>query len=84
MLWLILTLSCIVLWSISDILYRASSDRNDPISPHKHFIWIGIIMALAGYIMSTWSNTLLESVKILRNDVLYLVPLCFLRRIKWI
>jgi hypothetical protein len=32
-------------------------------------------MALAGFVMSTWSNTLLDSVKTLKDDVLYLIPL---------
>ena len=77
MVWLILILACIILWGVADILYKVSLDYNDHLSHYKSFVWIGIIMALAGCIMSTWSNTLLDSFKMIKNDVLYLVPLYF-------
>ena len=73
--WFLLTLACVILWSITDILYKAVSPHNDPLSPHKTFVWIGIVMALAGGIMSSWSNTLLDSIKTVKDDLLYLVPL---------
>ena len=73
--WFLFTLACVILWSITDILYKASSPQNDPLSHYKTFVWIGIVMALAGGIMSTWSDTLLESIKIVKEDLLYLVPL---------
>ena len=76
MTWFLLTLACIVLWGITDILYRASSDQNDPLSHYKTFIWIGIIMTVAACIMSTWSDTLADTINMVRGDVLYLVPLC--------
>lgn len=75
MTWLILTLVCIILWGVTDILYKASFQKNDPLSHYKSFVWVGLVMALAGFIMSTWSDTLLDSVKMVRDDVLYLVPL---------
>ena len=75
--WLILTLACIILWGVADILYKVSLDYNDSLSHYKSFVWIGIIMALAGCVISTWSNTLLDSLKMVQNDVLYLVPLYF-------
>ena len=77
MVWLLLILACIILWGVADILYKVSLDYNDHLSHYKSFVWIGIIMALAGCIMSTWSNTLLDSFKMIKNDVLYLVPLYF-------
>ena len=77
MAWFILTLSCIILWGVTDILYRASSDREDPLSHYKTFVWIGIVMALAGVIMSTWTDTLFDSLKEIKNDLVYLIPLCF-------
>ena len=73
--WFLLTLSCVILWSVTDILYKASSPQNDPLSHYKTFVWIGIVMALAGGIMSTWSDTLLESIQIVKEDLLYLIPL---------
>ena len=73
--WFILTLACIILWGLTDVLYKASFHKNDPLSYHKSFVWVGIVMALAGVIMSTWSDTLLDSVKMVRDDVLYLIPL---------
>ena len=73
--WFLLTLACVVLWSITDILYKASSPQNDPLSHYKTFIWIGIVMALAAAIMSTWSDTLLTSIKTVKDDFLYLIPL---------
>ena len=73
--WLILTLACIILWGVTDILYKASFYKNDPLSYYKSFVWVGIVMALAGFIMSNWSDTLLNSIKMVKDDVLYLVPL---------
>ena len=63
--WFLLTLSCVILWSVTDILYKASLPQNDTLAQYKTFIWIGIIMALAGGIMSTWSDTLLDSLKMI-------------------
>ena len=71
----LLTVACIILWSVTDVLYKASSPQNDPLSHYKTFVWVGIVMALAGCIMSTWSNTLLDSIKIVKDDLLYLIPL---------
>lgn len=73
--WFWLILGCIILWSVTDILYKASSPQNDPLSHYKTFIWVGIVMALAGCIMSTWSKTLLDSIKLIKDDLLYLIPL---------
>ena len=73
--WLLLTLSCIILWGTTDILYKKSSDYNDPLSHFKTFVWIGIIMAPAGGIMALCSDTLLESIMMVKDN-LYLIPLC--------
>ena len=73
--WLLLTLSCIVLWGTTDILYKKSSDYNDPLSHIKTFVWIGIIMAPAGGIMALCSDTLLNSIMTVKDN-LYLIPLC--------
>ena len=81
--WFILTLACIILWGVTDILYKASFYKNDPLSYHKSFVWLGLVMALAGFIMSTWSDTLLDSVKMVKDDVLYLIPLCLVYAIAW-
>ena len=51
MTWLLLTLSCIVLWGVTDILFKKSSNYTDPLSHYKTFVWIGIVMALAGVVM---------------------------------
>ena len=76
MTWFILTLACIILWGVTDVLYKASLYKNDPLSYYKTFVWVGIVMALAGFVMSNWSDTLLNSIKMVKDDVLYLVPLC--------
>ena len=73
--WLILTLSCIILWGITDILHKKSSDYNDPLSQYKTFVWIGIVMAPAGVIMAICSDTLLDSIMMVKDN-LYLIPLC--------
>ena len=77
MAWFILTLACIILWAVTDVLYRASSDKNDNLSHYKTFVWIGIVMALAGGIMCTWTDTLLTSLDAIKYDLVYLIPLCF-------
>lgn len=75
MTWLILTLLCIIFWGATDILHKASLDYSDPLSHYKTFVWIGIIMGLAGCITMFLSDTLLNSVKMVKDN-LYLVPLC--------
>ena len=75
MTWLLLTLSCIILWGITDILYKKSSAYNDPLSQYKTFVWIGIVMAPAGVVMAICSDTLLDSIMMVKDN-LYLIPLC--------
>ena len=81
--WFILTLACIILWSVTDILYKASFHKNDPLACYKSFVWVGLVMALAGFIMSSWSDTLPDSIKMIRDDVLYLIPLCLVYAVAW-
>jgi drug/metabolite transporter (DMT)-like permease len=76
MTWFLLMLACLLLWGISGILYKAASPHDDCLSHYKNFIWTGIIMALAGGIMGTWSETLLDSVKMVWKNALFLIPLC--------
>ena len=75
MTWLILTLSSIILWGITDILLKKSSNYNDSLSQYKTFVWIGIVMAPAGVIMAICSDTLLDSIMMVKDN-LYLIPLC--------
>lgn len=75
MTWFILTLSCIILWGTTDILLKKSLHHSDPLSQFKTFIWIGLVMALAGCIIAICSDTLPESFKMV-GDNLYLIPLC--------
>ena len=73
--WLLLTLSCIVLWGVTDILLKKSLDYSDPLSQFKTFIWMGLVMAFAGGIMGICSDTLPDSIRMV-GDNLYLIPLC--------
>lgn len=73
--WLVLTLSCIILWGVTDIFYKKSSDFSDSLSCFKTFVWIGVVMAPAGGIMALCSNTVGNSIKMLADN-LYLLPLC--------
>ena len=73
--WLLLTLSCIILWGITDILLKKSLDYSDPLSQYKTFIWMGLVMALAGGITGICSDTLPDSIRMV-GDNLYLIPLC--------
>lgn len=84
MTWLILALACIILWGVTDILYKATFHKDDPLSYHKSFVWVGLVMALAGFIMSTWSDTLLDSIKTVKDDVFYLIPLCLVYAFAWL
>lgn len=74
MTWFLLTLACIVLWGIADILYKAASNPNDPLCHYKSFVWVGIVMALAGGVMAGLSETLAGSFWVLMDN-LYLIPL---------
>ena len=75
MLWLILILFCILFWGVTDVLYKASTDYNDPLTHYKAFVWIGIVMAVAGTVAFFLSDTLLDSLRMVKEN-LYLVPLC--------
>ena len=73
--WLLLTLSCIILWGTTDILFKKSLDYSDPLSQFKTFIWVGLPMTFAGSIMAIYSDTLPDSIRMLADN-LYLIPLC--------
>lgn len=75
MIWFLLTLSCIILWGITDILLKKSLDYSDPLSQFKTFIWIGLVSALSGAIAAFSSDTLSDSIKMVADN-LYLIPLC--------
>ena len=75
MIWFLLTLSCIILWGVTDILLKKSLDYSDSLSQYKTFVWIGIVMAPAGVIMAICSDTLLDSIMMVKDN-LYLIPLC--------
>ena len=73
--WLLLTLSCIVLWGVTDILYKKASDYSDPLSHFKIFVWIGLVMTPPGFLLALSSDTFIDSIKIVSEN-LYLIPLC--------
>ena len=73
MTWLILTLSAIFLWGITDILLKKSLDYSDSLSQYKTFIWIGLVATLSGGVAAFCSDTLLDSIRVL-TDSLYLIP----------
>ena len=75
MAWIILTLTCIVLWGITDILLKKSLDYSDSLSQYKTFIWIGLVAALSGAIAAFSSDTLPDSIRMVADN-LYLIPLC--------
>ena len=71
--WLILTLSCILLWGITDILLKKSLDYSDSLSQYKTFIWIGLVAALSGAVAAFCSDTLPDSIRMLADN-LFLIP----------
>ena len=74
MTWLILTLSCIVLWGLTDILLKKSLNYSDPLSQYKTFVWIGLLSALLSVITAACSDTLPESILILARNP-YIIPI---------
>lgn len=73
--WLLLTLSAIILWGATDILFKKSLQCSDSLSHFKAFVWIGMVMGLAGAIMAIFSDTLRDSIMMVKDN-LYLIPLC--------
>ena len=73
MIWLILTLACIILWGVTDILLKKSLSYTDPLSQYKTFIWIGLVAAPASVVMAICSDTLPDSIKIIANNP-YIIP----------
>ena len=71
--WLLLTLSAIILWGATDILLKKSLQCSDSLSHFKTFVWIGLIAALACVVVALCSDTLLDSVRMIADN-LYLIP----------
>ena len=71
--WLLLTLSCIVLWGSTDILLKRSLDRSDPLSQYKTFIWIGLVAVPVCIVMAICSDTLSDSIRIVAHNP-YIIP----------
>ena len=74
MIWLILTLSAIISWGITDILFKKSLEYSDELSQYKTFIWVGLVAALSGTVAALSSDTLSDSFKMVAEN-LYLIPL---------
>ena len=75
MIWLILTLSCILLWGFTDILLKKSLDHTDPLSQYKMFVWIGLVAALTAVVMAFCSDTLLDSIRLVTGNMMFLIPI---------
>lgn len=75
--WLALTVSCIIMWGVTDVLYKKSLPQGDSLSHFKSLVWSGIIMAIAGTIMAFYSDTFVSSLKALKDN-LYLIPVSIL------
>ena len=73
MIWLVLTLSAIILWGTTDILLKKSLDYFDALSQYKTFVWIGLVATVSGAIAAFCSDTLFDSIRML-IDNLYLIP----------
>ena len=71
--WLLLTLSAVILWGATDILLKKSLQCSDSLSHFKTFVWIGLIAALSCVVAALCSNTLLDSIRMLADN-LYLIP----------
>ena len=71
--WLLLTLSAIILWGATDILLKKSLQCSDSLSHFKTFVWIGLIAALSCVVVALCSDTLLDSIRMLADN-LYLIP----------
>ena len=74
MTWLMLTMSSIFLWGITDILLKKSLDHSDSLSQYKTFVWIGLVAAPVCVIALICSTTLPDSFRMLADN-LYLIPL---------
>ena len=71
--WLLLTLSAIILWGATDILLKKSLQCSDSLSHFKTFVWIGLIAALSCVVVALCSDTLLDSIRMIADN-LYLIP----------
>ena len=74
MTWLILTLSCIILWGLTDIFLKKSLNYSDSLSQFKTFVWIGLVATPAAVIMAICSDTLPDSIRLLTVNI-YLIPI---------
>ena len=75
MTWIFLIIFSIIIWGITDVLLKKSLNVSDSLSQFKTFIWIGLMMAPVGLILIICSDTLIDSIRLLRDN-LYLIPLC--------
>ena len=74
MIWVILTLSSIILWGVTDILLKKSLSHSDPLAQLKTFVWVGIIAALTAVVMAFCSDTVADSIGVVADN-LYIIPL---------
>ncbi len=51
MMWLVLSVICMLSWGLTDILYKKGSRRDDPLSCFKFMVWLGIIMGLMIFVL---------------------------------
>jgi drug/metabolite transporter (DMT)-like permease len=73
MIWLILTLSAIILWGTTDILLKKSLQCSDSLSHFKTFVWIGLIAASSCVVVVLCSDTLPDSIRVVADNI-YLIP----------
>ncbi len=73
MTWLILTITCIVLWGFTDILLKKSLDYSDSLSQYKTFIWIGLVSVPVCVVMGFCSDSLSDSIRIVARNP-YIIP----------
>jgi drug/metabolite transporter (DMT)-like permease len=73
MIWLILTLSAILLWGATDILLKKSLQYSDSLSHFKTFVWLGVVAAVACVVVALCSDTLPDSIRAVADN-LYLIP----------
>ena len=84
MTWLILTLACIILWGVTDILLKKSLDYYDSLSQFKTFIWIGLVAVPTCIVVAFCSDTLPDSIRMVAEapylifvNLIYVIAMFF-------
>lgn len=69
--WLFLSLVCVLGWGFADLFYKMSADGDDPLSPLKTAVWVGLVMGLTSLLLLPFSESNIADDGFFRSLIAY-------------